>query len=306
MVNPALDSADISRSRTESHSSGRVAPRRFSRLRIGTFRAIEGLCALCGGRAWYRRRYLIAGRLAVRTETVTVGSADLDGYRIAALSDFHAGSFLGRGDLAHVRERVAAFEPDLIVLLGDYVVHGVHEFEPIAEDLGALTARDGVLAVFGNHDYRGRREGELVERLAPYGVRFLRNAGVRIARGAAHLAVVGIEDPEEGKVVDVAAARAVVRPGDVEIALTHNPRAATAFAAPGAIGRGARLVLAGHTHGTQIDAPFLRRLGPAHPGARFDLGATTVLVSRGIGVVGAPLRVGAPAEVLCVTLRASG
>jgi predicted MPP superfamily phosphohydrolase len=63
-------------------------------------------------------------------------------------------------------------------------------------------------------------------------------------------------------------------------------------------------VLSGHTHGTQIDAPFLRRFGPAHPGLRVALGATTLLVTRGLGVVGVPLRFGAEAEVLLVTLAA--
>jgi predicted MPP superfamily phosphohydrolase len=54
-----------------------------------------------------------------------------------------------------------------------------------------------------------------------------------------------------------------------------------------------------------VDLPFLRDLGPAHPGLRVELGGTTVLVSRGLGVVGLPLRTGVPAEVSFVTLRAT-
>lgn len=288
---------------------GRSTPRRFSRARIALFRAIEHVCATLGGRRLYRWLYLAPGRLAARREVVRIGpsAAPFDGYRIAVLSDFHAGSFLGPGDLAHARALVASFEPHLGVLLGDFIVHSVDEFTRVEADLAALAAQrppDGVFAVFGNHDYKERREGEIATRLAAHGVRFLRNDSARIERDGAALALVGIEDAEEGKVVDVAAARRSVRAGDVEVALSHNPRAARAFAAPGPGGVGATLVLSGHTHGTQIDAPWLRHLGPAHPGVRVALGATTLLVTRGLGVVGAPVRIGARAEVLLVTLVA--
>ena len=64
-------------------------------------------------------------------------------------------------------------------------------------------------------------------------------------------------------------------------------------------------VLSGHTHGAQVDLPFLRDLGPPHPGIRIELGATTVFVTRGLGVVGLPLRTGAPAEVSFLTLQSS-
>jgi predicted MPP superfamily phosphohydrolase len=52
----------------------------------------------------------------------------------------------------------------------------------------------------------------------------------------------------------------------------------------------------------QVDLPFVRRLGPDHPGQRVELGPTTLIVSAGLGVVGAPWRVGAPAEVVLLEL----
>ena len=67
--------------------------------------------------------------------------------------------------------------------------------------------------------------------------------------------------------------------------------------------RGARVVLSGHSHGTQVDLPFLRDLGPSHPGLRVELGGATLVVSRGLGVIGAPLRVGVPAEVVVLRLH---
>ncbi|MEZ6017303.1 MAG: metallophosphoesterase family protein [Planctomycetota bacterium] len=285
--------------------SARVATRRFSALRIALFRAFERVCAACGGRWIYRRRHLAPGRLVARHEEVRVNDAtgSVEGYRVAVLSDFHAGSFLGPGGLAHALDIVARFEPDAVCLLGDFIVHAVEEFDGIADDLAQLRARDGVFCVFGNHDYKGRLEAHIVERLARTGGRFLRNEAARCER-VPSLVFVGIEDAEEGRVVDPERARAALRPGDVELALTHNPQAARAFLEPSPAGRGAAVVLAGHSHGTQVDLPVLRGLGPAHPGLRVEFGATTLLVTRGVGVVGVPLRVGAPAEVLCLTLRA--
>jgi predicted MPP superfamily phosphohydrolase len=289
----------------EKQPDVRVAPRRFSRARLVAFRAIERACALLGGRALYRARHLAPGRFLVREELVRVPGLPraLDGFRVAQLSDLHGGGFLGAGDLRHVVAAVNALKPDAVALTGDYVTHSIEESFPLVDDLAELRARHGVWAVFGNHDYKARREGELVARLAERGVRFLRNECARVEvdggdSGRAIVAFTGLEDLEEGKRVDLAAARAGLRPGDLELCLCHNPAGARWLAREGCVA-----ILAGHTHGTQVDWPFLRTLGPKHPGTRLRLGPTTLLVSRGLGVVGVPLRVGAPAEVVLLRLE---
>ena len=252
-----------------------------------------------GGRRFYRRRWLSAGRFVVRREDVLVPDLppELEGFTIAQLSDFHAGPFLRAGDLADVVAAVARAEPDLVALTGDYITHHWSEGLLLLDDLARLSPPAGIFAVFGNHDYRGRQEGRLEAAYAERGVRFLRNAAVRLPGGEARLALVGLEDLEEGRVVDLERARSGLAPGDVEVVLCHNPLGAVELARPGCV-----LVLAGHTHGGQVDLPFLRRLGPRHPGLRVDLGPTTLLVSRGLGVVGVPLRWGAPAEVVLARL----
>lgn len=282
--------------------SPRVSPRRHSRLRLGLFRAAERAAALCGGRAWYRRRHLARARLLLRVEEVEVDALPraLEGFTIAQLSDLHAGPFLGEGDLAGVVGLVGECSPDVVAITGDWITHHWSEALTLRADLARLSARHGVFAVFGNHDYKDRLEGRIAAELAAVGVRTLRNECARIELGGAAIALVGVEDLEEARAVDLAAARAGVRPGDVEVVLCHNPLAARAIARPACAA-----ILAGHTHGTQIDLPWLRRLGPRHPGARLAIGRTRVVVSRGLGVVGVPLRVGSPAEVVLVRLRAA-
>ena len=61
-------------------------------------------------------------------------------------------------------------------------------------------------------------------------------------------------------------------------------------------------MLSGHTHGGQINLALGDRFGPVHPGLRVELGSTTLLVNRGLGVIGLPVRVAAPAEIVLARL----
>ena len=277
-----------------------IAPRRFSRFRLAVFATIERCCVWLGGRHFYRWRYLSPRRLGVREITLSLPerAAALDGLVIAHLSDIHAGPFLAKGDLGAVVDLLEQRQPDVVCWTGDYVTHGIQDVRPVIAELRRCTGRLATLAVFGNHDYKERREWEMAAALEPDGWVFLRNSSQQLEVNGTTIAFAGIEDPEEGKLVDVDAAMAGAHGADLVIALSHGPLGAPAFAEHGVCA-----VLSGHTHGSQVDLPYLRDLGPAHPGLRVELGTTTVLVSRGLGVVGLPLRTGAPAEVSFVTLR---
>jgi uncharacterized protein len=282
----------------------RLAPRRFSRGRLLAFQTLERAAALLGGRRWYRRRHLAPGRFRVRRERVEVQDLPegLEGWTIVQLSDPHAGPFLAAGDLAHVVRAVNALQPDLVVLTGDLLTRRAEEAYELLPDLARIEARLGRVGVFGNHDYRGRREAELAARFgAEAGFQFLRDESVRfeVAHGA--LALVGLEDLEEARRPDAVRARSGVRPGDVEVVLCHNPLGAPRLARPGCAA-----ILCGHTHGHQIDLPLVRRLAPRHPGDRFRVGPSEVIVNRGLGALGVPLRVASPAEIVVVEFTRAG
>ena len=279
----------------------RVPPRRHTRLRLSIFRAVETLARWCGGRAFYRTAYLAPGRFRVREELVLVRdlAPDLAGVRIAQISDLHAGPFLSRGDLAHVVAAVNALAPDVCAITGDLITHHWTESLLVLDELAQLRARHGVFAVFGNHDYKDRLEGRIVDAYAARGLRILRNESVRIPLAGGALALVGLEDLEEARVVDLELARRAIEPGDLEIVLCHNPLQARRIARARCA-----CILSGHTHGTQIDLPWLRRLGPEHPGSRLLVGETVLIVNGGLGVVGVPLRVGSPPEIVLVRLGA--
>lgn len=280
----------------------RLEPRRYSRARLAAFHALETLGAWLGGRALYRRAFLAAGRLRVRQERVLVPrlAHGLRGLRIVQWSDLHAGPFLGRGDLRAAVDATLALQPDLVVFTGDWITREWSEALALREDLARLRARLGLYAVFGNHDYRGRCEGELARAFAPLGIEFLRNEARRFECAGGALCLVGLEDLEESRELDLAAARAPLREGDVELVLCHNPRGAPLLARAGCAA-----ILSGHTHGHQVDLPLVRRLAPAHPGDRVRVGASELIVSRGLGALGVPLRVRSPAEIVCIELADS-
>ncbi len=82
----------------------------------------------------------------------------LSGLRIAFVSDLHVGSpHWGVASLRTALARINAEHSDLILLGGDYLTDGVkfgERVEPlrVAEELAALHAPLGVIAVLGNHD----------------------------------------------------------------------------------------------------------------------------------------------------------
>jgi predicted MPP superfamily phosphohydrolase len=272
--------------------------RRHSKWRLAFFTACRNLTRALGGRRFYRWSALRTERLVLREETLCAPElpVQLEGFTVLHLSDIHAGPFLSGGDLAHLHDLLDGRIPDILVVTGDFITDSYKDALPVIPELGLLKTRLGGWAVFGNHDYRHHKHTLLRDRLAEYGIRCLQDEGERVAD--LPLWISGLNDLEETPRPDPTQARAKMAPGDVEIMLCHNPLGAKSLAQKECIA-----ILSGHTHGRQIDLPWLRDLGPAHPGLSVSLGATTLIVNRGLGVVGVPVRVRAPAEMVWIELR---
>ncbi len=284
----------------------RRAPRRYGAARLRLYGAVRWL----GSRAWPGRAAYACwlargGARGERVELTVPGlPAAADGLRIVQLSDFHAGPFLDEAALQPVLDLARSFEPHLLALTGDFITDTVDDARLLGRAFAEIPALLGKFAVYGNHDYRGRREGELTAWLRRQGVRALRNEHVVIGHGGARVLLAGLEDIEESRGADLQAA---LRCSDgrehVRVLLCHHPDVVDALP-PGAF----HLVLSGHSHGGQIVLPLLGPLArgwlPRRVRGDFDLpGGGRLHVNRGIGVLVAPWRVGAQAEVTCVTLR---
>jgi predicted MPP superfamily phosphohydrolase len=120
-----------------------------------------------GGVACLGYSYFIEpNRLVVTEETIAINGWNpaCDGFRIAVISDILGGSNGSSAEnIRRVVETTNAQNPDVIVLLGDYISQGatrqpIHErplrmpMREVADNLAGLKASHGVFAVLGNHD----------------------------------------------------------------------------------------------------------------------------------------------------------
>ena len=244
----------------------------------------------------------------VRVRSIDVALRGLpprfDGYRIAHLSDLHIGGLWPRARAARWARRVNALDADLVALTGDYVTHGDSFHEDVAQVISSMRARDGAVAVLGNHDYFG--DGDALARvLAQRGVTVLRNERCTIARGDEAITIAGVDDSWSGRASTARALEGAPTRGTL-IALTHDPQLFPELAA-----RGAALTLGGHTHWGQLAVPFLAarlnlsRLTYHHHAGWYRRGDAVLYVSPGLGTTGPPLRIGAPPEITILCLRRS-
>jgi uncharacterized protein len=238
----------------------------------------------------------------------------LEGFSIAQLSDVHVGVFVGDPELNIAEELLRQAKPDLIVLTGDLLDNDPR----LADQLGRFVrrlprlAREGVVAISGNHDYFAGID-EVAAAITGAGGRMLRNDAMIVGGAGAGFALLGVDDVwarRDGAGPDLArSVRSLPRLGGrvapalemPRILLCHNP----SFFAESA-GHVA-LQLSGHTHGGQVNLG-VRPADYILPGGwvagRYDLQGSALYVNRGFGTVGPPARIGAPPEVTRIILTA--
>lgn len=239
-----------------------------------------------------------------------------DGYRMAHISDLHLGTY--GNDTAFVHrfvERVNSLHPDVILFTGDLVNSSAAEVEPYVAVLSRLRAPEGVMSVLGNHDYceynrYGTRDGarRQLERLISLergmGWRLLLDESVEVRRGAAAIAVIGVENtgrppfPARG---NLRRAMEGVADTTFKILLTHDPSHWRHEVLPAT---DVDLTLSGHTHAVQLR---IWRFSPArwvYPewGGVYREGDRTLHVSLGAGGT-VPFRLGAWPEIDIITLH---
>ena len=181
--------------------------------------------------------------------------ATLEPLRIVAVSDIHAGApYIDEAKLDRLVAEVNAQHPDVVVLLGDFVIQNIPFGRPmppetIARRLQGLRAKHGVYAVLGNHDwYQGG--GERVWRsLESAGIRVLENKATPLPGSNDRVWLAGIAD-DTTRDPDPQGTFRAIPVGAAVVALTHDP---AVF--PDVPDRAA-LTLAGHTHGGQVAIPF--------------------------------------------------
>jgi len=229
----------------------------------------------------------------------------LDGLRIAHISDIHLGPFLEERDLRRVVEMANETRPHLAAVTGDLITARPDRLSDCIRVLKGLRSDAGVAGCLGNHESVARCEARVKDEGARAGLEFLRGESLRFRFGDAALNVAGVDFQRRSEPY-LAGAERLWRDGDFNLLLSHQP---DVF--PVAAAQGWDLTLAGHTHGGQITPGFLTqyanvaRLFTPFVYGSYRMAGSALYVTRGIGTVTVPARIGAPPEIALIRLCAT-
>jgi len=315
-VSPSLSSS--------SSGSGKVNhSRRYFFQAAGVFAAAVPFVSAVYGFVGERLRF------EVREVDVPIPNLPpaLDGLRITQLSDIHIGSYM---PVAQVRRAVGManeLRGDLAVVTGDFLTGRTDPLEDCIAELSHLRAPLGVWGCNGNHEIYARAEAEAAALFDRYGMKLLRHENTELKWQGSALNLIGV-DYQRQRTRDgsrppmLVGLEPLVRRDVPNILLSHNPNTF-----PRAAELGIELSLAGHTHGGQVRVEILdHRWSPAQffthyvaglyrrplleaavlpdPGASvLPQAPSFVYVNRGLGTIGAPVRLGVPPEITLLTLR---
>jgi len=235
--------------------------------------------------------------------------ASLDGLKIVAVSDLHAGApYINPKYLDELVGRINKEQSDVVVLLGDFVIQGViggRFIAPaaIAGQLSQVHARLGVYAVLGNHD-NWYGSPAVTAALTRAGIRVLSNSVVRLDFHDDAFWLAGLEDFASAH-PNIDGTLSQVTDESPVIAITHSPDIFPWVPAR------VSLTLAGHTHGGQVNLPGLGRLiVPSRYGQRYASGhiresGRDLYVTTGVGTSIIPVRFRVTPEIVVLNLTSA-
>ncbi len=229
---------------------------------------------------------------------------DLQGLRITQVTDIHLSPFLSEREFARAVDMANETKAHVMLVTGDLITRRGDPLEACLRQIARLRGEAGVLGCLGNHeDYCGIRD-YVTERGRGMGIDFLRKRARLLRFGDARLNFAGVDYQKFHKPYLVGA-DAMIEPEALNIMLSHNP---DVF--PVAASQGYDLTIAGHTHGGQVNVEILHsewnaaRCFTPYTQGLYREGHRALYVSCGIGTIGVPVRIGAPAEVTVLRLCA--
>jgi len=255
----------------------------------------------------------------------------LDGMQIVQISDIHLSSYMSRTQVRRAVDMANELGADLAVVTGDLITGSGDSIADCIDEIRHLHAPLGIWGCNGNHEVYARAEDEAAYLYAQAGMKLLRQENAQITFKGAPFNLIGIDYQRE-RTPRGQRQQTLAR---LQPLLSHNPNTFNRAAE-----LGVELSLAGHTHGGQIQVEILdHRLSPArfitdyiaglyqrplfapapNERAASNVSATRasspslfalssppmahIYVNRGLGTVGAPVRLGVPPEISLIVLR---
>ena len=278
-----------------------IRPERRQFLRFAKTAVFAAPVAITGYGVFIERR-----NVRVREVDIAIPglAKDLDGLRIAQITDLHCGPFLSPADVADIVARTNDLRPNITVVTGDLVTRTGDPLDGCIAELAKLRADAGVYGCMGNHEIYAECEEYVKTQAARLGMRFLRGERESMPFGSARINLAGVDYQRMHKPYLVGAESLMAADGSLNLLLSHNPDAFHV-----AKMQGWDLMLAGHTHGGQITVEYLKqhlnlaRFYTKYVSGLYRENGRALYVSRGLGTVGAPIRLGAAPELTLVRLR---
>ncbi len=266
----------------------------------------------------------------------------LDGLSIVQISDIHLSGYMPRAQVRRAVDMANELGAHLAVVTGDFITSASDSLQDCIEEIRQLRAPLGTWGCNGNHEIYARVEDLAQSLFAQVGMKLLRGENAQLTFNGAQFNLIGVDYQRERtsaghKKQTLTDVEQLVRRDMPNILLSHNPNSF-----PRAAELGIELSLAGHTHGGQIQVEILdHRLSPARfitdyiaglyqrplfapsvdtpryssadgysetprisqSAAVANPGMASLYVNRGLGTVGAPVRIGVPPEITLIVLR---
>ena len=244
------------------------------------------------------------GRLEVNEITVQSDQIpqEFNGTDIMVIGDLHYGEFVDEDRVEEVVNRSNEYNPDIVVLVGDYVTDNEDDVDVVISQLDNLESNYGVYAVLGNNDPKNKTEQAIN---ASSHINSIRNNGTWIEKGGARIRLGGVGDMS----TDFQNAR--VTTGEVAddefiILAYHNPNYFDTL-------NHSRvdLSIAGHTHGGQVNlfgfSPWVEASedGNKYLSGLFKEGMGQLVVTNGVGTTKLPFRFMATPQITHITLEST-
>ncbi len=285
----------------------------------------------------------MVNRHNLRVREVTIYSKNLpkefEGMRIAHITDLHLGNLTPRDNyLKKIVTKLNEIEPDMLICTGDMINISAKEVEGLDGLFASVNTPLGRYAVMGNHDYgdykkwksKEAKEANLMSAYEAYGrVGFvlLNDSAVQITDNKGQsidntthstlnsqlstISVIGVENwgkPPFPRYGDLAKATKGFEPAQFNILLSHDPSHWREEVVKQEY-KYIDLTLSGHTHSAQIGLNLGKfKWSPSQWifdewDGLYQEGNQYLFISRGLGYVGIPFRLGMPAEISVITLR---
>ncbi len=243
----------------------------------------------------------------LRTKQYTLNADFTKPLKIVQVSDIQISKHFTIENLKKVINKINEQEADIVLFTGDlYEIYAeYHDDEALIAELSKIESRLGKYAIWGNRDYGGGAVRQYEDIMEKSGIYLLRNEAVSITvAGEEHLFLAGLDDallgaPDITEIMEKFTDHRYL----YSILMTHEPDTADLYSK-----LGFDLIVAGHSHGGQVNIPLLPQikttLAEKYVDGFYSLNdQTSLYVNSGIGTSRFPMRLGVIPEITVFSLE---